>query len=297
MIRSIVVGALALSLLFAPAASARSFSGSVVVTGVGTPTSGATSVTTNAQLTITETCDPSNSVYEYCGYFPEVTTVSASQACAPTISGSSWIGSVYGHYDGPGTKSLTATWSEWPSLESGLKRACLYVTGGIGDYLVAETTYTVPSPPPPPATPVPTVDYNCSDFIYQEDAQAYLVPGDPYRLDGDHDGIACEDLPSRTTVVAPALTRTETVSAARRHLSKRYVSYRRGANRRVTCSLVSDYSASCRVSWRYRRSRYSGMVSVRVVDTDTLSTRSNVRRSGRASVADLRSASLTLEER
>jgi len=42
---------------------------------------------------------------------------------------------------------------------------------------------------------------NCSDFDYQEDAQAELArdPDDPNGLDGDDDGIACEDLPSRGT--------------------------------------------------------------------------------------------------
>jgi hypothetical protein len=41
--------------------------------------------------------------------------------------------------------------------------------------------------------------YNCSDFQYQEDAQAVLAldPRDPHRLDGDKDGIACESLPHR----------------------------------------------------------------------------------------------------
>jgi hypothetical protein len=38
-------------------------------------------------------------------------------------------------------------------------------------------------------------DYDCADFATQEEAQEYLLPGDPYRLDGDDDGIACEDLP------------------------------------------------------------------------------------------------------
>jgi hypothetical protein len=43
--------------------------------------------------------------------------------------------------------------------------------------------------------------YNCSDFRYQEDAQAVLDldPRDPHRLDGDKDGIACESLPHRPT--------------------------------------------------------------------------------------------------
>ncbi len=43
---------------------------------------------------------------------------------------------------------------------------------------------------------------NCSDFSYQEDAQAELArdADDPNQLDGnDDDGVACEDLPSRGT--------------------------------------------------------------------------------------------------
>jgi len=40
------------------------------------------------------------------------------------------------------------------------------------------------------------VDYDCSDFATQEEAQEYLEPGDPHNLDADNDGIACEDLPS-----------------------------------------------------------------------------------------------------
>lgn len=42
---------------------------------------------------------------------------------------------------------------------------------------------------------VPLGDYDCSDFSSQSEAQSYLLPGDPYRLDGDGDGIACESLP------------------------------------------------------------------------------------------------------
>lgn len=38
-------------------------------------------------------------------------------------------------------------------------------------------------------------DYDCADFANQAEAQEYLLPGDPYRLDADSDGIACEDLP------------------------------------------------------------------------------------------------------
>jgi hypothetical protein len=38
---------------------------------------------------------------------------------------------------------------------------------------------------------------NCSDFTYQEEAQAEydIDPSDPNNLDADNDGIACEELP------------------------------------------------------------------------------------------------------
>lgn len=48
----------------------------------------------------------------------------------------------------------------------------------------------LPSPPVAKA-----LDYDCADFSNQAEAQSYLLPGDPYRLDGDNDGKACEDLP------------------------------------------------------------------------------------------------------
>jgi hypothetical protein len=38
-------------------------------------------------------------------------------------------------------------------------------------------------------------DYDCADFATQAEAEEYLLPGDPYNLDGDNDGIACEDNP------------------------------------------------------------------------------------------------------
>ena len=43
--------------------------------------------------------------------------------------------------------------------------------------------------------------HDCDDFEYQEDAQRVydLDPSDPYGLDADNDGIACEDRPDRPT--------------------------------------------------------------------------------------------------
>ena len=46
-------------------------------------------------------------------------------------------------------------------------------------------------------------DYDCADFSTQAEAQEYLLPGDPYRLDGDSDGIACEDLPCPCSYASP----------------------------------------------------------------------------------------------
>ena len=46
-----------------------------------------------------------------------------------------------------------------------------------------------------PRVSASSVDYDCADFANQAEAEEYLLPGDPYRLDADHDGIACEDLP------------------------------------------------------------------------------------------------------
>jgi hypothetical protein len=39
------------------------------------------------------------------------------------------------------------------------------------------------------------LDYDCADFANQAEAQEHLLPGDPYNLDGDNDGKACELLP------------------------------------------------------------------------------------------------------
>jgi hypothetical protein len=41
----------------------------------------------------------------------------------------------------------------------------------------------------------PVRDYDCDDFESQDEAQLYLVPGDPYGLDEDGNGVACETLP------------------------------------------------------------------------------------------------------
>lgn len=79
------------------------------------------------------------------------------------------------------------------------------------DYRRGGTTATSPTtePTPQPEEPQPesaattnlppciNSDCNCSDFQTQAQAQAVLnaFPGDPHRLDGDKDSVACESLP------------------------------------------------------------------------------------------------------
>jgi hypothetical protein len=51
-------------------------------------------------------------------------------------------------------------------------------------------------------------DYNCADFVTRAQAKAVLDrdPGDPHYLDGDGDGIPCEDLPKGEGYTADANT-------------------------------------------------------------------------------------------
>src|SRR4051794_10003434 len=56
--------------------------------------------------------------------------------------------------------------------------------------VLAVLAFAVPSPPTAAAA-----DLDCADFSSQAEAQESLLPGDPYGLDGDNDGIACEDNP------------------------------------------------------------------------------------------------------
>ena len=61
----------------------------------------------------------------------------------------------------------------------------------------AESQKTVPEATAPESTNSESaVDaYDCTDFQTQEEAQFYLAPGDPYALDEDGNGLACDYLP------------------------------------------------------------------------------------------------------
>jgi hypothetical protein len=60
---------------------------------------------------------------------------------------------------------------------------------------VPETTLPETTTPNSESTRSAATDYACTDFETQEEAQLYLAPGDPYGLDQDDNGLACENLP------------------------------------------------------------------------------------------------------
>jgi len=84
----------------------------------------------------------------------------------------------------------------------GMWSACsgLSAPEGCGGPEPTPTTST-PTPASPPSSdpcgPCAASDCNCSDFSTWQQAKACLDahPADPFRLDGDHDGIPCESLP------------------------------------------------------------------------------------------------------
>jgi micrococcal nuclease len=74
--------------------------------------------------------------------------------------------------------------------------------GGASPAPTAPPPAVVPAPDTPPAAATSALpacvssDCDCGDFATWEQAQAVLnaSPGDPHRLDGDSDGVACESL-------------------------------------------------------------------------------------------------------
>lgn len=130
-----------------------------------------------------------------------------------------------------------------------------------------------------------SVDYDCSDFANQAEAEEYLLPGDPYNLDGDGDGIACEDLPcpcsstpggsggggggeSGEPAAPPEPPKLGKVAARRaaRHKANRFA--RRhgvGAPTLKRCGRQSRYRVECRFIARGRRSSRRTVCKLRVV--------------------------------
>ncbi|WP_410667268.1 calcium-binding protein [Amycolatopsis sp. cmx-4-68] len=74
-------------------------------------------------------------------------------------------------------------------------------------------------------------DVDCSDFKYQEDAQAVLDkdPSDPNHLDADHDGIACDRLPHRPQQTTTATPTSEKPATTKTHTAPKSTTTKKSA--------------------------------------------------------------------
>jgi hypothetical protein len=189
-----------------------------------------------AQVSVTATCDPT----QYCGFFLVVTTVPATQPCAETISGSSWVGTVvssptYG-WASPISDTELADWSEYPSLSSGAKHACLYAeSASVAPVLVAQADYVVPAPPAPAPIYVPPVVTTPTPVTVPT---TIPVP-----------------TPTVDDAIPQSLSRTEAVTVMRGWLKRKYGHrWTRGRQRVVKCPVrSSDAQLGCYGVWLYGR--------------------------------------------
>jgi hypothetical protein len=222
-------------LCFAVSAVITSPAGAATMTGtISTPVVSADGASVTAQVTMASSCV---TVGDYCGFFPEVTTVALSEPCSPQITGSAWVGPVlFSSVGSPGETlpPTIAAWREWPTLYSGGKRACLYAYSGGTESLVAETTYVVPTPPAPSVYVPPVV------------TTTPTTPAAPV---------------STTTVTVPIpglpfLSRTDGVEETRRYVKRKYGHrWSLGRGRVVRCPVrSSDAQLGCYAVWRYRTS-------------------------------------------
>ncbi len=274
----------ALAFLPTTAHAVSSGSGSISYLPLPGTTTSTDSITVSGNFSLTYTCNTSNPAVQ-CGLYGIVVKVmDPGDAC--DYYGGTFATTIYSPpgTGAQGTESRTGTFSytEYPLIHSGWQRPlCLYATHQ-GDpdelvlsaaTLVASTVVSVPvySPPAPggggsgsgTGSPVGSggvIDYNCSDFQTQEQAQAKLLPGDPYGLDGDHDGIACENLPSANSIY---LGNSEARGVATMALRKRYSSWRKSRRRAITCSTAIDAEARiCSAVWRFKGYKHSALVTV-----------------------------------
>lgn len=225
--RSGLLTALAAVTLASSASATTTYTGSIS-TPLVSPDGG--SVTT--QISVTATCDPA----AYCGFFPEVTTVPATQPCIDEITGSTWVGtlqsSLYGSTN-PLVATETASWSEWPMLFSGSKHACLYAnTGSDLPVLVAQADYVVPAPPASPVYVPPVVTAPVPVTV------PTTVP---------------RPTPTIDVPIPQSLSRTEAVGVMRSWLKRKYGHrWTRGRQRVIKCPVrTSPAQLGCYGVWLY----------------------------------------------
>jgi hypothetical protein len=173
--RLLLVTAVTVAVLVGPA-KAYGDSGSMTVADVG---AGNMAVTIDANVDRCAT---------FCGWYGYVVERHSSLPCARDMV--FLVGLTDFH---EATGNTHETWIFRPFFPRAA-RLCLFVDAAVfGTELLAETVYVVPAGYGHPRSNV----YNCSSFRTQSAAQYYLelYPGDPSGLDGDNDGVACEDNP------------------------------------------------------------------------------------------------------
>jgi hypothetical protein len=85
--------------------------------------------------------------------------------------------------------------SRWRTLEAGQWATVIVLAAVLAGHQMLGTDRTSDASP---ASKVFEPDKDCADFITHAEAQTFFEmhrPGDPYHLDADGDGIACERLP------------------------------------------------------------------------------------------------------
>jgi hypothetical protein len=107
--------------------------------------------------------------------------------------------------DSSTTQELLKTDGEWKLVMGDDLVSDIIAVIGPDEPPIPETTTRESTEPqtnvPESTTPestnsvAPVDAYDCTDFETQEEAQSYLAPGDPYALDEDGNGLACENLP------------------------------------------------------------------------------------------------------
>lgn len=238
-------GALGLTALmsFAAPAHADSATISAVDAGAGQMT---------ATVSVTKTCAES----AFCVWFPTVVERHSSLPCSSDTTFLRYVGGFHEH-----AETETATFTFRPFFPRYTK-LCVIIQGvSVGEALITlPAGYGVQR----------STANNCNNFATQSAAEYYLelYPGDPSRLDADHDGQACEDNncpcgaeaippePEPAPVVVAVPTEAPGASATcteAKHASKRAKALVDSARRRVRTSFSQTSKRYWREALRHRR--------------------------------------------
>lgn len=172
--RALLLALFVSGVLTCPVASASADSAVITATDAG---GGQMHVT--AEVTST-TC----TIYGSCGWF---SFAIERHSALPCVDDEAFL---MGFNSGPQTTgTVKEEWNYEPFFPR-LDKICVFVANGAGTHPVGEAVISLPSG----YGRQRTTAYNCANFSSQRRAEYYLelYPGDPSRLDADHDGSACE---------------------------------------------------------------------------------------------------------